>query len=135
MFWPFLLLILQVTLYNFLLSKNGYLTYLEKTKEKAALQLQIDELVKKKAELDKKLSHVENDNEAIKEFIKKLYYYDDKYIIVKFMDEETSKKDVKESKIGLVFIQRAYILISTVAFAAFTGLFWKRHREATQEQA
>ena len=117
-----------MALYNFLISKNGYLAYLDKTKEKENIKIQIEELVKKKAELGKKLAHVENENEAIKEFIRKLYYYDDKYTIVKFMDEEKNKDEIKETKIGLIFIQRAYILISTVMFAIFTFLIWKKHK-------
>lgn len=129
-FWPFILLILQIVLYNFLLSKNGYLSYLEKIKERQAIQLQIDDLIKKKAELGKKLAHVENDEVVIKEFIRRLYFYDDKYTIVKFMDEQKPKEEVKESKMDLVFIQRAYILIASIAFAIFTALFWKRHNNS-----
>jgi hypothetical protein len=121
-----------MVLYNFLLSKNGYLAYIEKTKEKENLRLQIEELVKKKEELGKKLAHVENDNEAIKEFIRKLYFYDNKYTIIKFMDEEKSIDEIKESKFGLVFIQRAYILISTIVFSIFTAYFWKRYNASNE---
>ncbi|MDH4263245.1 MAG: septum formation initiator family protein [Spirochaetia bacterium] len=133
-FWPFLLLIVQMAMYNFLLSKNGYVAYIEKIKEKEILTVQIEELVKKKTALGKKLAHVENDNEAIKEFIRKLYFYDDRYIVVKFMDEEKSREGVKETKMGLIFIQRAYILISTVVFSVFTAFFWKRYRASLQNE-
>jgi len=133
-FWPFLLLIIQIAMYNFLLSKNGYLAYLEKSKERENLKIQIEELNRKKMELSKKLTHIENENEAIKEFVRKLYFYDDKYTIIKFMDEGKVTEEVKENKIGLVFVQRAYILISTIVFSIITGLFWKKNNSSIQHE-
>ena len=131
-FWPFFLLIVQIAMYNFLLSENGYLAYLEKSREKQALEKQIQELTIKKKDLEKKLAHVTKDESAIKEFIRRLYYYDDKYTIVKFIDEQDNKSKNKDETLHLVFIQRAYILISTFVLTIFTWFFWKRHKISPQ---
>lgn len=134
LFWPFLLLIIQIVIYNFLFSKNGYLAYLEKIKEKKDIQRQINELLKKKAELSNKLAHVKNEKEAINTLVRKLYLYDEKYTIIKFVDDKKHKGEVKEKKMNLRVIQRLYILISTTILFLLTGLFWRRDKNLIQDE-
>lgn len=127
-FWPFTLLLIQIGLYNFLFSKNGYLSYIEKNHEREILRKQIENLNYNKTELIKKLAHVKNEEEALKDFITRLYRYDDKSVIVKFIDRQANQKEIKKTKVNLPLIQRLYILVSTILLSIVTGLFWKLHK-------
>ncbi|MDH4199333.1 MAG: hypothetical protein OEV66_03045 [Spirochaetia bacterium] len=134
-FGPFMILIVQIVLYNFLFSKNGYLSYLEKTKEKISIKIQIEELNAKKTQLSKKLDHMKNENQVIKDFIRKLYFYDDKYSIVKFIDEQKNPAKLLEKKLDLPYIQRSYTLISTVLLLLLTVFFWKKNQTSQTNEA
>lgn len=133
LFWPFVLLLLQVISYNLLFSRNGYLSYVDKESQKAKITLEVAELKAKKEALMKDLGLIKNDTNAFSKFSREHLLYDNSVTILKFKGERLEDIPNLEQSMDIEKYQKIYFIVSTIVLCGGTFIFWQWNRRLSHE--
>ncbi len=134
LFWPLMILLVQIAVYNTIFAETGYLAYREKEKELAKLRLESDELKARRELLQASLGELSDDDTAFSRFSREHYLYDQKVKIIKFIKhDQTAEKPAKKT-MNIEYAGRLYILFCSIALFAVTGLFWKANQRRMENE-
>jgi len=126
LFWPSVFIVLQIIVYNFLFSTNGYLAYLENIRLKNELSSEIENLEQQKKELEQHLGQIRDDETALQLLSPEMLLYDDNVIILKFLDENRTTGPEKQKGLNLNLLQRFYIFAGSILLLVTTILFYRK---------
>lgn len=128
LFWPLVILIIQVMAFAFLFSDKGYFAYQEKQRQAERIAMQIATLQSQKAELKERLKLLKNNEAALKNFSKEFYIFQEQLRILKFSELNAENNESEEEKPAFETWQRWYIIIATGVLAFVTFLSWHRNK-------
>lgn len=135
LFWPLVILFLQVVTYNTVFAKTGYFAYVEKKRELEKIRLETEVLKARREILRSSLGELEDDEKAFEKFSREHYLYDQNVKIIKFIEPKAEREAAVKERMDLEYIGRLYVLFCSIALFIITAWFWSRgqKREAHED--